>query len=120
VQSVKALAALPKGNIVAPFDIGPAILLTTGHKVLASSHHRNASGMRDQIDIFRLPPEQAKAIIKRRGISYIVACPGEGELENYAEKNPAGLWGQMAKGSVPDWLEDRGTLVKGLRVWRIR
>jgi hypothetical protein len=120
VQSVKALAALPRGNIVAPFDIGPAILLTTQHKVLASSHHRNAQGMRDHIDIFRLPSEQARAIIQRRQINYIIACPGEGELENYADKNPDGLWGEMSKGQEPNWLEDRGKVGKGLRVWAVR
>jgi hypothetical protein len=120
IESVQALATLPRGNIVAPFDIGPAILLTSQHKVLASSHHRNAQGMRDHIDIFRLPPEQAREIIQRRQINYIIACPGEGELENYAEKNPDGLWGQMSKGQKPSWLEDRGTLGKGLRVWAVR
>lgn len=120
VQSVKALAALPTGNIVAPFDIGPAILLTSKHKVLASSHHRNAKGMRDQIDIFRLPPDQARTIIARRGINYIVACPGEGELANYAEKNPDGLWALIAKGQKPGWLQERAPLGKGLRIWTIR
>jgi hypothetical protein len=120
VASAKALAALPIGDIVAPFDIGPAILLTTQHRVLASSHHRNVKGMRDQIDIFRLPPSQSRAIIQRRGIDYIVACPGEGELVNYADKNPYGLWAALAKGQAPDWLEYRGKLGKGLIVWRVR
>jgi hypothetical protein len=120
IESVQALATLPRGNIVAPFDIGPAILLTSQHKVLASSHHRNAKGMRDHIDIFRLPPEQAREIIQRRQINYIIACPGEGELENYAEKNPDGLWGEMSKGQKPIWLEDRGKFGKGLRVWAVR
>jgi hypothetical protein len=120
VESAISLAALPSGNILAPFDLGPAILLTTKHKVLASSHHRNVNGMRDQIDIFRLPPEQAKAIIDRRGINYIVACPGEGEMANYADKNPGGLWAQMAKGKALEWLEYRGALRQGLRVWRVR
>lgn len=119
LESVHALATLPRGNIIAPFDIGPAILLTTQHKVLASSHHRNAKGMRDHIDIFRLPPDQARAIIQRRQINYIVACSGEGELENYADKNPDGLWPQMSKGRKPDWLEDRGKFGKGLRVWAV-
>jgi hypothetical protein len=119
IESVQALATLPRGNIVAPFDIGPAILLTSQHKVLASSHHRNAKGMRDHIDIFRLPPEQAREIIQRRQINYIIACPGEGELENYAEKNPDGLWGEMSKGQEPKWLEDRGKVGRGLRIWAV-
>ena len=119
-RSAKALAKLPAADIVAPFDMGPAILLTTKHRVLASSHHRNVKGMRDQIDIFRLPPLQAKAIIDRRGIDYIVACPGEGEMANYADKNPAGLWAVLDKGQAPDWLEYRGKMGKGLMVWRVR
>lgn len=120
VASAKTLAALPVGNIVAPFDMGPAILLTTPHKVLASSHHRNVRGMRDQIDIFRLPPEQSRAILKRHDIAYIVACPGEAEFDSYAAKNPAGLWAALAKGNTPDWLEYRGKLRGGPQLWVVR
>jgi hypothetical protein len=120
VASTKALAALPRADIVAPFDMSPAILMTTKHSVLASSHHRNAKGMRDQIDIFRLPPDQSRAIIMRRGIDYIVTCPGEGEMANYAAKNPDGLWAGLAKGDVPDWLEYRGKMGKGLMVWAVK
>ena len=96
------------------------ILLTSGHKVLASSHHRNQQGMRDQIDVFRLPPAQSKAIIDRRGIDFIVACPDESELANYRKAEPDGLWAALAKGRVPAWLErlpDRGS---GIQVWRVR
>jgi hypothetical protein len=119
-QSIATLASLPPSRMVAPFDIGPMILLTSAHKVLASSHHRNQQGMRDQIDIFRLPPAQSKAIIDRRGIAYIVACPDESELGNYSKADPDGLWAGLAKGRVPAWLErlpDRGS---GIQVWRVR
>lgn len=119
-QSIGTLASLPPSRIVAPFDMGPMILLTSGHKVLASSHHRNQQGMRDQIDVFRLPPAQSKAIIDRRGIDFIVACPDESELANYRKAEPDGLWAALAKGRVPVWLErlpDRGS---GIQVWRVR
>jgi hypothetical protein len=120
VESVRSLASLPPGNIVAPFDMGPAILLTTKHKVLASSHHRNAQGMRDQIDIFRLPPDNARVVMGRHAIDHVVACPGEAELDNYARKNPAGLWALLAKGKVPDGFEYRGQLGQGIKVWQVR
>jgi hypothetical protein len=120
VRSVKALSALPPGNIIAPFDMGPAILLTTRHKVLASSHHRNAQGMRDQISIFRLPPDEAKAIMARHSIDYIVACPGEGELTRYRRKDSEGLWATIASGETPGWIEYRGKLGQGIQVWRVR
>jgi hypothetical protein len=120
IESVQALAKLPKGNIIAPFDIGPAILVSTQHSVLASSHHRNVRGMRDQIDIFRLPPAEARKLINRHQISYIVACDAEAEMAYYAERNPAGLWASISKGAEPDWLNYHGTLGKGLRVWAVR
>jgi hypothetical protein len=118
--SVKALSGLPTGNIVAPFDLGPTILLTTKHKVLASSHHRNARGMRDQIDILRLPPDQARPIMIRHNIAYLVVCLDEGELKNYVRKSPAGLWAQIDADNAPNWLEYQGTMGKGLKVWRVR
>jgi hypothetical protein len=120
IPSLKALSRLPTGNIVAPFDMGPAILMTTQHTVLASSHHRNRQGMRDQIDIFRLTPDQARPIIVRHAITYIVACPGEAELDNYTWKNPTGLWTQIEKGNAPEWLDYQGTMGRGIKVWRLR
>lgn len=120
IPSIQALSRLPIGNIIAPFDLGPAILLTTKHSVLASSHHRNRRGMRDQIDIFRLPPDQARPILIRHNITYLVACPGEAELNNYSRKSPSGLWARVEKGNAPEWLKYQGTMGKGLKVWSVR
>jgi diacylglycerol kinase len=120
IESVAALAALPPSNLVAPFNLGPSILLTTHHKVLASSHHRNRAGMRDQVNLFRLPPDQAKAIIDGRPIEYVVACPKDPEMERYSDRDPLGLWAQINAGKAPPWLEYRGTMGKGLKVWRVR
>ncbi len=120
VGSVASLGTLPKGVIAAPFNLGPALLLTTPHSVLASSHHRNRRGMRDQIDLFRLPPSEAKAIIERHGIDYIVTCPKEAEMKQYATRAPAGLWAQIAAGRPAEWLSYRGTMGNGIMVWEVR
>lgn len=120
IKSVSALTRLAKANIVAPFDIGPKILLTTPHSVLASSHHRNEKGMRAHIDIYRLPPAQSHAIVQRRKVTHIVACSDEAEMKGYARRNPDGLWAQLAKGKTPDWLEKMPDMGKGLKVWRVR
>jgi hypothetical protein len=118
--SVQALSALPPSNIAAPFNLSPSILLTSQHMVLASSHHRNRAGMRDQIDLFRLPQDQAKRIIDRRAIDYIIACPQDGEMKRYKKQNPSGLWAQIESGKTPDWLQYQGKMGKGLMVWRVR
>ena len=120
IPSIQTLSVLPTGNIAAPFDLGPAILLTTKHTVLASSHHRNHQGMRDQIDILRLAPDQSRLIMQRHNISYLVICPYEPELKNYVRRNPFGLWTLLEKGKVPEWLEYQGTVGRGLKVWRVR
>lgn len=120
IKSVSALARLAKANVVAPFDIGPKILLTTPHSVLASSHHRNEKGMRAHIDIYRLPPAQSHAIVQRRKVTHIVACSDEAEMKGYARRNPDGLWAQLAEGKTPDWLEKMPDMGEGLKVWRVR
>ncbi|MGL5837750.1 MAG: hypothetical protein ACRCY3_04540 [Sphingorhabdus sp.] len=117
--SVERLNRLLAARLVAPFDIGPAILLTTPHQVLASSHHRNEKAMRDHIDIYRLPPAQARLIVERRGLTHIVGCKDEAEMIGYQSRDPEGLWAQLAKGNRPLWLEpvpnERGSLM----LWRV-
>lgn len=119
-NSVASLASLPPSRFVAPFDIGPMILLTTPHSVLASSHHRNRQGMHDHIEIFRLPPDASHALIVKRGIQYVAACPGEAELGFYVKKDPKGLWATLAKGETPAWLEQLPDRGEGIKLWRVR
>lgn len=120
IESISSLAAFKDANLVAPFDAGPAILLTSANSVLASSHHRNERGMRDHIDIFRLPEAESHAVIQRRKVTHIVACPDEAEMKGYEKRNPRGLWAQLAKGDAPAWLEPLPDMGEGLKVWRVR
>ncbi|HEX4873549.1 MAG TPA: hypothetical protein VFV06_01490 [Sphingorhabdus sp.] len=120
IESISSLAALKDANLVAPFDAGPAILLTSANSVLASSHHRNERGMRDHIDIYRLPETESHAVIQRRKVTHIVACPDEAEMKGYEKRNPRGLWAQLAKGDAPAWLEPLPDMGEGLKVWRVR
>lgn len=121
VPNLSRLGGLPTGTVLAPFDLGPGILLATPHSVLASSHHRNHEAMADQIRIFRAAPDRARALMKRRRIDYLALCPGEPELNNYRHRDPKGLGAGLARGAAPDWLEPvslPGT--HGLKVWQVR
>lgn len=119
-SSVRALSALPKGTFVAPFDMGPTILAQTPHNVLASSHHRNEKAMHDHIQIFRSAPGAAHRLMKARGINYLAVCAQEAELGFYEKKDPGGLWAQIKKGDVPDWLQPLPDMGEGIKVWRVR
>jgi hypothetical protein len=118
--SVSALAAIEKTRFVAPFDMGPMILLTTPHSVLASSHHRNEMAMHDHIEIFRSAPDVSRAIIVKRGITHIAACTHEAEMMGYAKTDPKGLWAMLAKKQTPDWLEPLSDAGDGIKVWKVK
>jgi hypothetical protein len=118
--SVAALKSLSDAQIVAPFDMGPMILLTTPHRVLASSHHRNETAMHDHIEIFRSTPETARALITKRGITHIAVCADEAEMKGYAKTDPKGLWAGLAKGNSPDWLKRMADMGEGIQVWQVK
>jgi hypothetical protein len=117
--SLARLNALPRSNILAPFDFGPRILLLTPHNVLATSHHRNDQAMADQIRIFTSAPDVASGLLEAHNIRYIVACEAEAELAIYAKKHPEGLWAQLVKGQKPDWLQPVHIRDNSLIVWRV-
>ena len=117
--SLAGLNGLPRSNLVAPFDFGPRILLLTPHSVLATSHHRNDKAMADQIQIFTSEPEAARRILEAHDIGYIVACDEEAELDIYARKHPAGLWGQLSEGRRPEWLKPVHLRDSNLTIWSV-
>ena len=120
-ESVMALGDLPKGSrIAAPFNLGPKILLTTPHSVLASSHHRNIAGMRSHILAFRSAPDDARRVLAQHGITHIAVCSDEPEMQNYQRTVPDGLYGQIAAGRAPEWIIPMAPRGDGIRVWRIR
>ncbi len=118
-DSLAQLNALPRSNIVAPFDFGPRILLLTPHNVLATSHHRNDKAMSDQIRIFTSAPDVARRLLDMHNIRFIVACDAEAELDSYARTHPDGLWAQLANGYNPAWLQPVHFRDSGLKLWRM-
>jgi hypothetical protein len=120
-MEVEKLRALPTGEIAAPLDITPAILVHTPHRAIASGHHRNVTGMRDVVRLFMLPTAQGAEIIAARHVDYVVVCPGAPESIRYAYRGPRGLSAMLAAGTPPQWLEPVPVPgLRALRVWRVR
>lgn len=118
-ESLTRLSILPRSNIVAPFDFGPAILALTKHNVLATSHHRNSAAMADQIRLFTSSPDEARSILAARNIAYIIACPKEDELKIYRERNPESFVADLLDEKTPDWLQSVHIRDSSLLVWRV-
>lgn len=120
-EAAASLRALPKGNILAPLDIGPRLLLETRHTVVATGHHRGAKAMREVIDAFRGDAANARELTKRRSIDYLVFCPDLAEPGLYAYYAPNGFAAQLRRGQVPDWLEPVALPAgANLRVWKVK
>lgn len=116
-----ALAALPQGEIYAPLDIAPALLLESRHTVVATPHHRGHEAIRVVIETALGDPGQAHARLAARGTDYIALCPGLNEPRNYAHEAPGGFMARLLAGDAPGWLEPvelpEGT---SLKLWRVR
>ncbi len=120
IDSIATLSAIKDARFVAPFDMGPAILLATPNQVLASSHHRNMQAMHDHIEIFRQTPDAARILLRKHGITHIAVCPDEGEMNYYIKRDPYGLWANLARGNTPFFLEKLPNMGAGIQIWRVR
>ena len=119
-QSGAIFAGLPRGTILAPLDIGPALLLATPDSVLATGHHRGARAMHDTIAAFLARPQDARTITHANGIAYVALCPQIVEPQVYAYEASDSLAARLLEGHAPDWLAPvhtpKGT---GLQVWKV-
>ena len=113
---------MEKGTVLAPFDIGPFFLLNTPHAVVATGHHRANAAMSDVLTTFTGSPEQARAIVDRRGADYLAICPEIAEAGNLARYGGDGsLMARLVAGEAPDWLEEVASITPtAIKVWRVR
>ncbi|MGH6787451.1 MAG: hypothetical protein ACREBO_11515, partial [Novosphingobium sp.] len=119
-DAAPALRALPTGNVLAPLDIGPRLLLETEHGVVATGHHRAATAMRAVIDAFTGSPERAREIAAAYRIDYVAFCGDLAEPAIYAEAAPHGFAAQLRGGRTPDWLEPVAMPAGvNLKVWKV-
>ena len=99
------LAKLEKGTVIAPLDLGPAILLDTENSVVATGHHRAAEAIGDVIRAFTSSADEAREIAKSHDADYLALCTDMTEARLYAHEAPGGLAASLIAGETPDWLE---------------
>ena len=74
LSDVASLKRLPKGRVMAPLDLGPAILAETGHDVFAGPYHRNNDGNTAFLRLMLAPLPTAQQILSDRRVDYVVTC----------------------------------------------
>ena len=119
-QAGDAIDLLPAGDILAPLDFGPNVLLNSNKGVLATGHHRGAKAMRDVIDAFTGTPAQARMIMRRHKLRYLMICPPVQEMDLYRKRAPSGFAAQLLDGKAPAWLRPVPLpQASGLRMWAL-
>lgn len=114
------LARMPRTTVLAGMDIGPAILVNSGHNVVATAHHRASGAIRDLILAFLGPDEGARRIMARYGATLVIVCPTGGESSVYRKLAPNGFMAHLTRDRVPAWLAPVPIAPdSGLRVWRL-
>jgi hypothetical protein len=119
-QAFTELAALPPSRMMAPVDLGSHILLHTAHSVVGAPYHRNEDGVIDTFRFFNGPPAEARAILAKRGIAYVVTCPNLPEMRNgLPDKAPDSFIALAQNGETPDWLTEISPAGATLRIFAI-
>ena len=94
-------------RILSFINFGPELLYRTRHEVIATPNHRNGASVIDAIDALgRLPPEQARRVIERRGVDLVLVCRGTEEANDYRAGNGGDtLFVALESGRFPSWLK---------------
>jgi hypothetical protein len=121
VSSVAPLIGLPRGRVMAPIDLGPAILAATEHSIFAAPYHRNNGGNLAMLHLMLAAPREAQQMLSDRQVDYVALCLGSLEQAEFKQLAPDGLGARLGRGAIPDFLQPL-ELEPGSRlaVWRVR
>ena len=104
-ENYAPLARLPVGLVAADIDFGPFLLALTPHSVLAAPYHRLSAGILAAHEAFTAPPDEARRILARQRVTYIVTCGPRPPSGLAGPALSASLWSRLQAGDVPGWLE---------------
>jgi hypothetical protein len=120
LSDVAFLKRLPKGRVMAPLDLGPAILAETDHDVFAGPYHRNNHGNAALIKLMLAPLPAARQILSDNRVDYVITCSADPDL-NIIKLAPEGLEARLNRGETPDFLERLDVdPARKISVWRVR
>lgn len=115
------LLSLPPSHLLAPLNVGPALLNYTRHGTLAGGYHRSNLVMRDVITAYLSTPDKAEAIVRTHRVDYVMICTTGVENVHYRKGHPNGLTARLNRGEIPAWLEPvPSASSRKLRIWRVK
>jgi hypothetical protein len=107
--------------VATDIDYGPYVLALTPHSVMSAPYHRLVAPIVAAHQIFALPPQAALNVATEAGADYLVTCGRHALGGIGAAERAASLWGRLATGEVPDWLEPvEATRDSPLTIYRVK
>ena len=120
-SSIGPLTSEPVGVVAGASNLGAPILRYTGHRVLSAPYHRNQGGMLTELHIGLSNPRQAEAFLRGAHVTLLAFCADDTQTADLAKAEPEGLYADLFKGKVPDYLEPvPGTQASPLRIYRVK
>jgi hypothetical protein len=120
-QGLRPVAMQPRGQVLTFVDMGPRLVTLTPHDAVAGPYHRNHAAILDTMRAWRGTADNAREIIARRRIDYVLTCPNMSESTIYRSEAPDGFYSQLSRGQVPDWMEPVALPADSpFRMWRVR
>lgn len=99
------LADEPEGVVAGPSNLGAHILRFTTHRALSAPYHRNQGGMLTELHAAMAAPGNSVKFLRGAGVTILAYCRSDPQTGNVIAVAPEGLYAELAKGNVPDWLE---------------
>jgi hypothetical protein len=116
-----ALARLPTGRVVVnQLEWGPYLLAWTPHSVLAAPYHRLAHAILGAHQIFASPPDEARRLLASWQVNYVAICGSRGAIAVTSNEGASSLFGQIAAGNIPPWLEKLSVPGDTFSVYRVK
>jgi hypothetical protein len=120
VSEVASMVKLPRGRVMAPIDLGPALLAETDHAVFAAPYHRNNDGNAAMLKLMLAPIPTARQMLADRRVDYVVVCSAVPD-QDLVKLAPEGLAARLGRGETPDFLEPLDLdPTHNISVWRVR
>ena len=117
------LATLPPGLVLNDLNTGPAILVFTGHSVVAGNYHRNGRAILETMDFFAADEATARKIATRRKPQYVAYCqPLPVAQPSVPSKNGSSaesIGRRILDGREPAWLQRISPAADRLNVYRM-
>jgi len=106
VPALRQLDALPPATMLTFIDLSPRLITMTRHSAITGPYHRNGQAILDVQTSFRAAtPEVAHEVMKRRGATMLLLCPGMAESTIYRAQARDGFYMQLIGDRIPAWLE---------------